>query len=111
MKRTRSSSARDKKFHLTNLLVNLVSLSLDPQIHYIVRWLAGLEEKTWIGNTTVLDLVSTGAVLGLNLVAFVAWRSNETDRRTIFSQFCCISILTALAIMLLVLRAIEILPG
>lgn len=111
MRRDRSSSTKDKNFLLINFLVTLVNLLLDPQVQYIARWLAGLEEKTWIGNTTVLDLVSTGVILGLNLVAFVAWRSNEIDRRTIFNQFCCISILTALAIMLLVLRAIEILPG
>ena len=89
----------------------LLGLLTNCRIQYILQWLVGLEEKTWIGNTTVLDLVSTGVVIALNLVAFVVWRSNETNRRIIFNQLCGISILTVLAVVLFVLRAIESLPG
>ena len=86
-------------------------LFVDWQIHYIVRWLAGLEEITWIGNTTVLDLVSTGVVVAYNLVVIVVWRRDEINSPSFLTHLRGITILTVLAVMLFVLRVIEILPG
>ena len=77
----------------------------------IFHWLVGLEEKTWIGNTTVLDLVSIGVVIAYNLVVIVIWRRDEINSPSFLTHLRGITILTFLAVILFVLRVIEILPG
>ena len=77
----------------------------------IFDWLVVLQETEWVGNASVFDAVRAGVILTIAVTAYGVHRFSENGSRNILKgHLNTMVIMAVIAIVCLVLTALEVFP-